>query len=150
MKFVIPPPIILVCCLLLSYLLHQYLAVYSFESIYFRFVGLFFLAIGLSLDLSSLYYFIKHKTTINPINPEKTRRIVTSGSYRFSRNPMYLGLMFILLGFCFWLSEVSSFISVIVFYFCMTNYQIKKEEKILESLFGDEYLMYKNKVRRWL
>ena len=104
---------------------------------------------GLS-DLSSLYLFFKKRTTPNPMKPEFTTGLVTNGLYKISRNPMYLGMLIILLGFGIYLGSLTPFLVLPAFYFVITEMQIKPEEKMLEKKFGEEYLDYKTKVRRWL
>ena len=102
------------------------------------------------LDLSSLYLFFKKRTTPNPMKPEFTTGLVTNGLYKISRNPMYLGLLTILIGFAIYLGNLTSFLVLPAFYFVITEMQIKPEERMLEKKFSEEYLAYKNKVRRWL
>lgn len=99
------------------------------------------------LGVATVY---SNRTTINPGNPEKTTKLVTVGIYRLSRNPMYLGLALILYGWIFFQKNWFGLIALILFIVYMNRFQIIPEEKILEAKFGEEYLQYKNKVRRWL
>jgi protein-S-isoprenylcysteine O-methyltransferase Ste14 len=103
-----------------------------------------------SLDLWSLFLFLKKHTTANPMKPQNTSGIVTTGLYKISRNPMYVGLLTILTGYAVWLGSLTPFLMLPVFYALITEMQVKPEEKILEQKFGDEYLNYKNRVKRWL
>lgn len=84
------------------------------------------------------------------MKPENTTGIVIKGLYQYSRNPMYLGLLIILFGFGLWLGSLSPFLMLPVFYWVITEMQIKPEERMLEQKFGKEYLDFKNRVRRWL
>jgi protein-S-isoprenylcysteine O-methyltransferase Ste14 len=84
------------------------------------------------------------------MKPQNTTGIVTSGLYKFSRNPMYVGLLIILTGYAIWLGSVTPFLLLPLFYWLITQMQIKPEERILQQKFGQEYLDYKNTVRRWL
>ena len=94
--------------------------------------------------------FFRYNTTVNPINPENSTCLVTSGLYKYSRNPMYLGFAFCLLA---WAALIGSYISLVgvpVFIWYITKYQIIPEESVLESKFADSFVEYKNKVRRWI
>ena len=84
------------------------------------------------------------------MKPQNTSGIVTSGLYKISRNPMYVGLLTILIGYAVWLGSVTPFLLLPVFHFLITEMQIKPEERMLEQKFGEEYLDYKDRVRRWI
>ncbi len=84
------------------------------------------------------------------MKPENTSDLVISGLYKVTRNPMYVGLQTILTGYAIWLGSLSPFFVLPLFYFIITEMQIKPEEAILEKKFGQDYLNYKNSVRRWL
>ncbi|MAF83690.1 MAG: hypothetical protein CL797_06255 [Chromatiales bacterium] len=104
--------------------------------------GLFIVSGGLS--------FRKAATTFNPMTPNASSSLVIAGIYRSTRNPMYVGFLFILIGWGLFLSNFFSLALCAVFALCMNSWQIKPEERALESIFGAEYLAYKNNVRRWL
>lgn len=70
--------------------------------------------------------------------------------YRLTRNPMYLGLLLVLVGWAIVLGSVSSFIVLPLFVVILTVQQIIPEEKVLEQKFGQQYRDYKQSVRRWL
>jgi len=114
------------------------------------YVAYFIILVGISIDFLSLYNFITNKTTANPLAPHKTRKLVISGFYRFSRNPMYLGLLLVLLGTSLIFGSLTSLFVLPLFIGAINYLQISSEEKALELLFGEEYLNYKQKVRRWL
>ena len=113
-------------------------------------IGLFIVVATLLLDFSSIYLFFKKHTTANPMTPEKTTDLVVGGLYKFTRNPMYVGLLFILTGYAIWLGSLTPFLLLPLFYLLITEMQIKPEERILEEKFGQSYRDYKKKVRRWL
>jgi len=149
-KHKIPPPIIALVFGLICWALNVYLPIYQPQTQWLFHLGYGFILLGLCLDLVSLMAFIKNKTTINPIKPQKATTLVVSGFYRFSRNPMYLGMFLILLGVALLLGDVSGLISLAFLLLTMNLLQIIPEEKILEELFGESYLDYKKKVRRWI
>ncbi len=115
-----------------------------------RSIGYAFAALALLLDFSAILQFFKLKTTVNPIKPQNTRTIVNKGMYRFSRNPMYLGLFFWLVAWAIYLAVPAPFLLLPVFIWLITVMQIIPEEKVLEEKFGDDYLNYKKQVRRWI
>ncbi len=146
----IPPPVYALMIVLAMWLLDRYFPLSELISAPWNKLGLGIMVIAGFLDLWSLGLFIKQRTTVNPMKPANTSGIVTSGLYRISRNPMYLGLLTILGGFAIWLGSLTPFLALPVFYWLITQMQIKPEEKILAAAFGKEYLAYKNQVRRWL
>ena len=104
---------------------------YIFPFYGIRSIGLciFFIVLGVIVAFSGVWEFRRSKTTLNPTTPEKSSRIVDTGIYRFSRNPMYLGMAFMLY---------------------ITRFQILPEEKTLKEIYGEPYKEYLTKVRRWL
>ena len=105
---------------------------------------------GMSLGVMGVTQFRKAQTTPNPQALEKVSSLVTSGIYRYSRNPMYLGLVLILLGWAFYLSHFLAFVLLPVFILYMTRFQIQPEEQMMARTFGKTYQAYLNKVRRWI
>ena len=105
---------------------------------------------GMSLGVMGVTQFRKAQTTPNPQALEKVSSLVTSGIYRYSRNPMYLGLVLILLGWAFYLSHFLSFVLLPVFILYMKRFQIQPEEQMMARKFGKTYQAYLNKVRRWI
>ena len=146
----IPPPVYALSIALLMWLLSQHAPVVQLISSPWNKVGLAIIIIAGMFDLWSLFLFIKKKTTINPLSPKNTTGLVTTGLYKVSRNPMYVGMLLMLFGYAIWLGSVTSFLVVPLFYLVITKMQIKPEEVILEENFGQEYMDYKNSVRRWL
>jgi len=98
----------------------------------------------------AFYDFRKHNTTFHPHTPEKTSTVVDSGVFAYSRNPMYISLLLVLIALGIYLQNVSSFTIIPVFIWYITRFQIIPEEKMLNKLFPNDYLLYCQKVRRWL
>lgn len=107
-------------------------------------------AIGLGLGVLGVAQFKKAQTTPNPQALEKASSLVTSGIYRYTRNPMYVGLTLVLLGWALYLSHYLAFIILPVFVIYMTRFQIEPEERAMTRLFGTAYQSYRAKVRRWI
>jgi protein-S-isoprenylcysteine O-methyltransferase Ste14 len=110
---------------------------------------LMFCTVGFAIVLAGVLTFRRAKTTVNPLTPEATITIVTSGIYRFSRNPMYLGFLFVLVGWAIYLSNVLAFALLPVFVWYMNRFQILPEERALGAKFSHAFTAYKDSVRRW-
>ena len=102
------------------------------------------------VGISAIISFKEHKTTVNPTKPEASSTVVSSGMFRFSRNPMYLAMLIALIALGYFLQHITSLPIIIFFMAYMTRFQIMPEEKALTKLFGQQYLDYQMKVRRWL
>ncbi|MDO4682629.1 MAG: isoprenylcysteine carboxylmethyltransferase family protein [Lautropia sp.] len=114
-----------------------------------RFTAFFMLAWGLLIGGLSISAFKAHQTSLNPHRPHKTVTLVTRGIYRQTRNPMYLGLLFLLIGWGIYLSNVVALLGLPLFVLYMTEFQIKPEERVLAEKFGTSYIGYASTVKRW-
>ncbi|MAM15233.1 MAG: hypothetical protein CMF90_06195 [Candidatus Marinimicrobia bacterium] len=148
MKKRIPPPLIAMLCVLIIFLSKSIFPSFVFS--YKLQLGIFVITIGFLLLIISIKSFIDNKTTINPLNLKKSTYLVTSGVFRFSRNPMYLGMLLFLLGTAIILNIIGGLIISILFIFYMNFFQIIPEEKALQNLFGKNYRNYRKTVRRWI
>jgi protein-S-isoprenylcysteine O-methyltransferase Ste14 len=114
----------------------------------FKSVGSFLILIGISIAYVGSNMFKAIGTTEMTFGQPST--LVTGGIYKITRNPMYLGLTQILIGTAIILSSITPFIIVIIFIVITNKVYIGYEEKVLEEKFGEEYVIYKTKVRRWI
>lgn len=105
---------------------------------------------GLLFGVGALVSFFHNKTTIDPLAPTKATKLVDSGVYQFSRNPMYLALLLETIAWAVYLSNIFGFILIILFPLYMNKFQIIPEEKALTDIFSDDYRQYQVKVRRWV
>ncbi|NQV09018.1 isoprenylcysteine carboxylmethyltransferase family protein [Candidatus Woesearchaeota archaeon] len=148
MKIRIYPPIIagiyLLVTIILNYIFPGMRIIYS---PYHYFGGVFVVA-GFILMIWASQVFRKNETTHNPFN--KSTVLVTAGPFSFSRNPMYLGLSFILLGIAVFMGTVSLLFAPVAFFLTINMTFVQHEEKKLDRIFGQSYIKYKNRVRRWL
>jgi protein-S-isoprenylcysteine O-methyltransferase Ste14 len=115
----------------------------------------FALALGLgvlggAVALAGVVVFRSKRTTVNPLNPGASSAVVSSGVYRISRNPMYLGFFLALAGWALYLSNAGSALLLPAFLAYLTEYQIKPEERALLAKFGPEFAQYMARVRRWV
>lgn len=109
-----------------------------------------FIAVGVGVIVSARVVLGRSNTTWKPTTPGRTSRLVTTGVYRFTRNPMYLGMLLILLGWAVVLESPFALILPAAFMFYMNRLQIGPEERTLSALLGRDYSDYLRHVRRWL
>jgi protein-S-isoprenylcysteine O-methyltransferase Ste14 len=146
----VPPPAVALLIAATMWHLSSYGPALSLSAEMSEILVLFLVIVGVSFDVCGLLAFRQLKTTINPMSPNKTSALVTGGIYRLSRNPMYVGLFLFLMAWAIQLSMLWPFIGPVLFVIYINRFQITPEERVMESKFGDEYSVYKNKVRRWL
>lgn len=146
----IAPPILVAIIMLLMWGVANFTSNYNivFGNRYIViFIAVF---LGMSFMASAVIKFTMIKTTINPMKPENATSLVTSGLYRFSRNPIYLADLLFIFAWGLYLSNPFSLVFCIIFILYMNRFQITPEERFLEEKFGNEFLAYKQKVRRWI
>lgn len=107
-------------------------------------------AVGLGTALAGVISFRRARTTVNPMKPEMASSLVTTGIFQFTRNPMYVGLVFVLVAWGISLSSAWALIGPFAFVAYISRFQIAPEERALSVMFGASYAAYKAKVRRWL
>lgn len=113
-------------------------------------VAFVFVAAGLVFDTLGLLAFRASRTTVNPMRPQRASVLVTTGIYRITRNPMYVGMCCLLSGWAIYLSALLPFTGPVLFVIYITRFQIQPEERVLGQLFGEQYTQYTARVRRWL
>lgn len=106
--------------------------------------------VGAAFSAAGIAAFRRARTTLNPMKPDEASALVTNGIYRFTRNPMYVGLLMVLLGWAAFLCAPWVLVGPTVFVLYMNRFQIAPEERVLLSVFGERYSTYQAKVRRWL
>jgi len=112
--------------------------------------GAIVVVIGLCIIQAAGFSFRQARTTADPTKPGSASSLVVSGVYRFSRNPIYLGMTFVLLGWAVFFMNALAFALVPVFVAYINRFQIVPEERALSAIFGTEYASYQARVRRWL
>ncbi len=146
----IPPPVVALACAGLAWAIARYTPGFAFQIPARLLIATLLVIAGFALDFSGLIVFRKAKTTLNPLAPDKSTSIVRGGPYAFTRNPMYLGMALVLLGYCVYLANPLSIFAVLAFAAYITCFQIIPEERLLLSKFGESYASYTRSVRRWL
>lgn len=150
MKLRIPPVLVFLFIALAMFFVSKKMPTGSFVLFGSNYISIIFLFSGILLGLFSLNQFRKSRTTINPLKPIKSTSLVTNGIYKYTRNPMYVSLLFVLISLSLYLKNVFNVFLLIGFVSYMNAYQIKPEEKALLQIFGLPYQNYCKKVRRWL
>jgi protein-S-isoprenylcysteine O-methyltransferase Ste14 len=113
-------------------------------------LALFLALAGGAITAAGLFAFRRARTTVNPLRPEKSSSLVTSGVFGFTRNPMYLGLALLLAGWAAQLASPLALLGPVGFVAYAQRFQVLPEERVLGRLFGKEWEAYRTKVRRWL
>jgi protein-S-isoprenylcysteine O-methyltransferase Ste14 len=152
MKSNIKPDGYFILSLSLSVLLHFAFPIIQIIYSPYSYIGIVLLVLGLTVVYFSNKILIEQKTSIQPYDtPDK---LVSNGTFRFSRNPIYLGMNLALLGISVLMGSLTAFLSPIIFWGVMNFKIIPMEEetmeKILEKTFGNSFTAYKSKVRRWI
>ena len=150
MRLRIPPPILMLLAAGLMWMLDHYMPLAQWIDPPWHRLGGLVAAVGISIDVAALICFRKAGTTVNPLDPSKASRLVTDGVFRVTRNPMYLGLVLLLIGWGVWLGSASPWLVPPLFVIALTMVQIIPEEHALRRCFGEPYLSYQRKVPRWI
>jgi protein-S-isoprenylcysteine O-methyltransferase Ste14 len=115
-----------------------------------EFIALGFVLLGATIAISGVLSFRRARTTVNPLKPDTSSSLVRSGVYTLTRNPMYLGMLMLLLAWGIYLSNALALLFVPLFLVYMNRFQIEPEERALTARFGQEFVAYTRQVRRWL
>ena len=107
-------------------------------------------ASGLLVMLAGIVSFQRARTTVNPLKPERATALVTSGIFRCTRNPMYLGMLLLLVGWAAYLASPVALLGAFAFWLYIGRFQVRPEEQALAALFGTAFSEYASQVRRWL
>lgn len=144
----VPPAVVGAVTAVGMWLIAYILPAFAYAPLRIATVGLG--VIGFAIIGWAMLSFLEANTTVNPMKPSSASVLVTSGVYSHSRNPMYLGLLFILIGWALYLANVLTFLVLPAFVLYMNQFQIKPEERALKARFGREYLEYMSQVHRWI
>ncbi|MCG3202545.1 MAG: hypothetical protein NFCOHLIN_02428 [Gammaproteobacteria bacterium] len=146
----IPPPLIALSCAGLMWLVAAGTPSASWPAAGRHVLAGMLAAAGVCVSMSGVATFRRAGTTVNPHRPRAATSLVTGGIYRYTRNPMYLGLLMVLLGWGIFLANGPAVLLIAGFVLYIGRFQIAPEERALSDLFGPEYEAYRDRVRRWL
>ena len=149
MKLKLPPPVVAIFAVLaMQALLRLFPGNWQWSGRLYVVVAL--MLVATIVGAPAVLQFLRAKTTVHPRYPERATTLVTGGIFRVSRNPMYLGLVCVLIAVALLTRQPLNLIIVAIFVVYMTLFQIKPEEQALEAKFGDSYRDYCSRVRRWI
>ncbi len=148
LKTKIPPPIVTI---LFAIMIFYFSDNFAYIDLPFKkYISIFFIVLGFIVTFLSARNFKKKDTTVNPMKPNETSKLVTDGFFKITRNPMYLGMLLFLLGLSIYNGLIVGLIFLPLFVGYITYFQIIPEENAMLELFGEEFTIYMKKVRRWI
>jgi protein-S-isoprenylcysteine O-methyltransferase Ste14 len=150
MELKIPPLVLLVITGLLMWGVSALSLVSPIESMLLGPMALIVFLIGLGIGLWAAMTFKKANTTVDPRVPEASAKLVCTGIFNLSRNPMYLSMLLELAGLALWLGNPLNVVLLVFFVWYINKFQIAPEERALKAKFADEVQSYHAKVRRWI
>ena len=148
LKNKIPPPLVTLFFGAMIYYSTALIPSVSFK--YQCLLAVLVLIMGIAIILAAILTFRQFQTTINPLQPNKATSLAVSGVFRFSRNPMYLAMLLILVALSLASGALAAVFLLPGFVIYISIFQIVPEEQAMEKLFSDQYLKYCKKVRRWI
>lgn len=146
----IPPPLVGLVCAIAMWGLARATPAFAMPSALCLALAAGCALLGIGIAVAGVAAFRRARTTVNPLKPESASELVTGGIYRITRNPMYLGMALVLLGWALFLSAPASLLGVVAFVAFIDRLQIRPEERAMLALFGESFRAYATRVRRWL
>ncbi len=146
----IPPDVVWVAVAGLMWLASRVSAGFGAAEPFRRPIAVLLIVIGTGLIVGGRLALDRAGTTWHPTEPGRTTALVTSGVYRFSRNPVYLGMEIVLLSWAVVLASPAAILVSMIFVAYVNRFQIRPEERTLAATLGQDYLDYSQRVRRWL
>lgn len=146
----IPPPLVLLVSLLLMWLLSRMSLAAAFDFNASRILSLILLLAGIAIAIAGVLEFRSAKTTVNPLDPKLASSLVKTGVFRYTRNPMYLGMLLVSFAAVTFFGNWLSLLGSVFLYSYLTRFQIIPEERAMQNLFGSVFEEYRRTVRRWL
>lgn len=146
----VPPPLIALAVAILMWGLARVTPSFGLPDPWSLITALALVLLGLGAAVAGVFSFHRANTTIHPLTPERSTALVETGIYRYSRNPMYLGMALVLLAWSLWLAAPLALLGPLAFMALIQRFQIRPEERALTRRFGPAFSSYCQRVRRWL
>lgn len=146
----IPPPIVAVLIAAAMLAFAYAMPPLALSTTFKASVAILIALAGCAIDIAGLIAFRRARTTINPLKPQSTSSLVTGGIFRYTRNPMYVGMVFFLVAWAVYLAQPWALLGPLAFVLYIGRFQIAPEKRVLAKLFGEAFSSYKARVRRWL
>jgi len=144
----IVPVVYLLTSLILIAFVQLFLPLYQYVQPPLSYAGIIVVFAGIGLSAISAGMFVKADTGLIPF--EEATALVTDGIFRFTRNPMYVGMFLMVFGAAFLMGSVGALIPWLMFVLIIRFNFVNGEERFMEATFGQQYLDYKSRVRRWI
>ena len=149
MRTLIPPPVIALLLAAAMWFVARTFPVGHVTLAWLAPLAMMLAGAGIALFIAGAWSFARVKTTINPVKPGNATRLITSGVFRYSRNPIYLADLLLLIAWALWLGNAIALVGPVAFAGWMNHFQIAAEEQALRQLFGEDYAAYCARVSRW-
>lgn len=146
----LPPPVLMLLLGALAWALARTAPAWRWDWGFATTAGVITACVGLAFNVAPKFAFRRARTTVNPLRPHAASQLVTSGPYRFTRNPMYVGHALMLTGWAIGLAHPLGFMAPIAYVAWIDRLQIPPEEAALAARFPDAFAAYAQRVRRWL
>lgn len=146
----IPPAVQVIIAWLFTWLLTSFAPITHFEFAIQTSSAIALFVLGLTIIVVCGLGFFKKKTTVDPRDPSQTSALVIAGLYHYSRNPMYVGFLMMVIAFAIYMGSLAGILTIPLFIWYMNRFQIIPEEQFLQEKFADAYKDYTKSVRRWL
>jgi protein-S-isoprenylcysteine O-methyltransferase Ste14 len=146
----VPPLLLALGFGVLMWAIDRWLPMQTDRSMIGTAIALATFALAVTIIGTAIVGFKRARTTVDPMHPEAASAIVTTGVYRLTRNPMYLGFLLALIAWTIFLGNVALALIPVLFVAYMNRFQITPEERALRARFGEPYAAYVRSVRRWL
>ena len=150
MRLKLPPPLLWGLAITLMWALARYFPVVRLSQPWQTPAALLLALLAVAIGVAGLLAFHRAGTTHSPVRVDATCHLVSNGVYGFSRNPMYLGLVMLLLAASLYWGALTPLVVIPLFVAALSRWQIEPEEQVLTDKFGDQYRAYCQQVRRWL
>ena len=144
------PPLIMIAIAAVMWWLDRYYPLMDLFDLEWQRLGYLLFIAAIMIDLWAMGLFRRAGTSVHPLRLEQNRALVTDGIYRFTRNPMYLGMLLMLTGFAVRLGSLTPFMLLPIYILILQRIQITHEERFLAAQYGGAYQDYRSRVRRWL
>lgn len=146
----IPPPLVVLASGAIAWAITELTPAFAISITGQAALGLLVAALGVAIAAAGILAFSKARTTVSPIDPGAATALVITGIYNYTRNPMYLGMAVMLLGWTIILGHPGGLVGAALFIAYIDRFQIQPEERALQALFGDAFTAYRARVRRWI
>jgi protein-S-isoprenylcysteine O-methyltransferase Ste14 len=149
-KVRIAPPLVMLLAAAVMWALHRWLPLDQLIATPWTYFAALPAVIGRVISVRAGARFRQARTTFDPFEPAKASSLVTDGVFRISRNPMYLGSLLLLIAWALLLGTLSPWFVPPLFVIAISIVYIAPEERALEEVFGETYVAYRHRVRRWI